>query len=96
MSVAWPAGQRSDHPTDFLGRCSKRLENLGDIAMDSKIYDGAVELFSMILSLNPACYPGILIKRSKARAFMESWDAALRDADKVNVYFMPRSSVHHY
>ena len=70
-------------PSDFRGRCVEKLENLGDTAMDSKNYDEAIKLYSDALTLNPPNQCDILLKRSKARAVMASWQEALIDADKV-------------
>ena len=50
-------------------------------------YNEAAEHFSGILSLDPADRADILIKRSKARAMMSSWEGALKDADEV--YLLP-------
>lgn len=52
--------------------------------MDSQNYDEAVERFSTVLLLDPVDRMEILIKRSKARMSMNSWEAALSDADKVS------------
>lgn len=51
--------------------------------MNTQNYNGAVELLSTILSLNLVDRADILIKRSQARALMESWDEALSDANEV-------------
>ena len=57
---------------------------LGDAAIDSQSYHEAAEYLSTVLSLSPADRMDILIKRSKARAMMNSWKEALSDADKVS------------
>ena len=72
--------------TDFQQRCAQILEKLADAAMGSQNYNEAAENFSTMLSLNPPNCVDILIKRSKARAMMGSWDDALKDADEV--YFV--------
>ena len=64
-------------------RCIENLENLGDVAMDSKNYDEAIKHYSDALSLGPTNQCDILLKRSKVRAVMGSWEEALIDADKV-------------
>ena len=46
-------------------------------------YNEAVEYFSAILLIDTEDHVDILIKRCKARAMMESWEDALRDADEV-------------
>ena len=51
--------------------------------MCSRNYSEAAEHFSTILSFDTEDRVNILIKRSRARAVMESWEDALRDADKV-------------
>ena len=51
--------------------------------MGSQNYSEAVGHFSTILSLDTEDRVDILIKRSRVRAMMESWEDALRDADEV-------------
>ena len=51
--------------------------------MGSQNYNEAAEHFSTLLSLGTEDHVDILIKRSRARAMMESWEDALRDADEV-------------
>ena len=51
--------------------------------MGSQNYNEAAEHFSTLLSLDTEVHVDILIKRSRARAMMESWEDALRDADEV-------------
>ena len=72
--------------TDFRRRCAKKLEKLGDRAMDSQKHDEAVKHYSDILALEPPNLSDILYKRSKARVFRRSWKVALIDADKVRVH----------
>ena len=51
--------------------------------MGSQNYSEAVEHFSTLLSLGTEDRMDILIKRSRARAMMESWEDTLKDADEV-------------
>ena len=76
--------------TGFRRRCYQRSEKLADGAMGSENYTEAAEHFSTMLSLDTADRVDILIKRSRARAMVGSWEDALRDADEV--YFV--SSYH--
>ena len=69
-----------------------KLVKLGDNAMDSKDYDEAVKLYSDALTLDSTNQCGILLKRSKVRAVMGSWDQALVDADKVQIVFLVNQS----
>ena len=54
--------------------------------MGSQNYNEAAEHLSTMLLLDTEDRVDILIKRSRARAMMESWIDALRDADEV--YFV--------
>ena len=65
----------------------EKLEKLGDTAMDSKSYDEAIKRYSDALTLDPTNQRDILVKRSKVRAVMGSWEEALIDAGKVWVVF---------
>lgn len=67
----------------FRRRCTEKLEKLSDIAVNSQNYREATEHFSTLLSLDPVSPIEILIKRSSARASMNSWEDALSDADEV-------------
>ena len=80
--VAYP-GAFQIFSTDFRRRCTKKLENLGDTAMDSQKYDEAVKHYSDLLTLDPSNIGDVLYKRSKARALRKSWKVALIDAEKV-------------
>ena len=60
---------------------------LGDTAMDSNNYDEAIKQYSDALTLDPTNQSDILLKRSKVRAVMGSWEQALVDADKVWIVF---------
>ena len=85
--MVWQSGLIQIFPIDFRARCVGRLEKLGDTAMESKNHDEAIGYFSDALSLGPMDLSDILVKRSKARAVMGSWEGALIDADKVwNVF----------
>lgn len=46
--------------------------------------------YSAILTLDPLDRADTLIKRSKARMIMESWEDALKDADEVYIAFQRR------
>ena len=60
---------------------------MGDTAMGSENYDEAIQRYSDALTLEPTNQSDILLKRSKVRAAMGSWEEALIDADKVwNVF----------
>ena len=69
--------------TDFRRRCTEKLENLGDIAMDSQKYDEAVKHYSGLLIFDPSNVSDVLYKRSKAQTLSKSWKVALVDAEKV-------------
>ena len=69
--------------TGFQQRCYRRSEELADGAMGSENYIEAAKHFSTMLLLDTGDRVDILIKRSKARAMMKSWEDALRDADEV-------------
>ena len=60
-----------------------KLVKLGDTATDFKSYEEAIKLYSDALTLDSTNQCGILLKRSKVRAAMGSWEEALIDADKV-------------
>ena len=53
--------------------------------MGSENYDEAAKLFSTMLPIDPVDRVDILIKRSKTRVMMESWEDALKDAEEVNI-----------
>ena len=76
--------------TDFRRRCTEKLENLDDTAMDSQKYDETVKHYSKSLTLNPSNVSNVVYKRSKARALRKSWEVALIGAEEV--WFM---SYHH-
>jgi len=53
-------------PLDFKQRFSKKLESLGDAAMNAQQLDEAILEYSAALSLDCPVPQGFLIKRSKA------------------------------
>ena len=67
----------------FQRRCYQRYEKLADDAMGSENYTEAADHLSTMLSLDTKDRVDTLIKRSRARVVMESWEDALRDADEV-------------
>ncbi|KAF8554957.1 WD40 repeat-like protein [Imleria badia] len=67
----------------WLQKSIKPFEDRGDAAMQSKNTDEAILQYSSALSLNLSNPAGLLVKRSKARAMMESWEEALKDADNA-------------
>ena len=69
--------------TGFRQRCKQRLEELAEAALGSQNYTKAAEHFSTLLLLDTEDRVDVLIKRSRARAMMELWEDALRDADEV-------------
>lgn len=70
-------------PLDFKSRCRRKLENLGDTAVNAKQYDGAISQYTIALSLNPTAPQDLLVKRSKAYAAKRWWGKALKDANDV-------------
>ena len=81
--------------SDFRQRSFKKLEHLGDTAVDAQRYDEAISRYSIALSLDSPSPLGILIKRSKARVATGSWKQALDDANQVHrFYFMGVNLVH--
>ncbi|KAF8554958.1 hypothetical protein OG21DRAFT_1573744 [Imleria badia] len=64
-----------------LQKCIKPFEDRCDAAMQSKNTDEAILQYSSALSLDLVNPAGLLVKRSKARAMMELWEEALKDAD---------------
>jgi hypothetical protein len=75
--------------------------------MDFRSYNEAAKHFSTMLLLDPVDRMDVLIKRSKARASLNSWEEALSDADEVYIVLhnvvnsinnrarRPSSSTHH-
>ena len=80
--------------TDFRRRCVEKLNESGDLAMDSAAHDDAAAYYSSILTLDPLSTDA-LIKRSKAHGAMDDWEAALKDANAVCVarFLVPRLAV---
>jgi tetratricopeptide (TPR) repeat protein len=76
----------------FRRRSLKKLEHLGDAAVDAQRYHEAISYYSTSLSLNSPSPQGILIKRSKARMATGSWKQAVDDANQVH-RFTPRRPV---
>ncbi|KAF8554674.1 WD40 repeat-like protein [Imleria badia] len=68
---------------DFSQLCFKKLEHLGDTAVDAQQYDDAISYYTTALSLNRPSPQGVLIKRRKAFLVTRSWKQALDDADQV-------------
>ncbi|KAF8554678.1 WD40 repeat-like protein [Imleria badia] len=68
---------------DFSQRSFKKLELLGDKAVDTQQYDDGISYYTTALSLDPPSPQGILIKRRKAFLATESWKRALDDANQV-------------
>ena len=60
----------------------KALEQNGDVAMDSALYEDAVTHYSTALSLNPLS-ADLLTKQSKARAGSGSREDSLQGANAV-------------
>ena len=69
--------------SDFRERSFKKLEHLGDTAVDAQRYDEAISHYSTVLSRKPTNIVNILVKRSRARSLMGLWVEALDDADEV-------------
>ena len=76
-------GLSQQRSIDFQGRCTEKLEKLGDTAIDSQNSNDAVKYYSDALSLSPQNLSGILYKRSKAQSLVGSWQDSLLDADKA-------------
>jgi hypothetical protein len=68
-----------------------KLNELGDVAMDSAAHNDAAAYYSSVLTIDPLSTDA-LIKRSKAHGAMDDWEAALKDANDVCVVwaFIPR------
>jgi tetratricopeptide (TPR) repeat protein len=65
------------------------LEDIGNVAMQSKNVEEAIASYSAALSLNPSNPARLLVKRSKARAIIMLWEDALKDADDVWLFHLP-------
>ncbi|KAF8546790.1 WD40 repeat-like protein, partial [Imleria badia] len=64
-----------------LQGCIKPFEDRGDAAVYTQNPNEAILQYSSALSLNPSNTGGLLVKRSKARAMIELWEEALKDAN---------------
>jgi hypothetical protein len=73
--------------SDFRRRSLKKLEHLGDKAVDAQRYHEAISYYSTSLSINSPAPQGILLKRSKARLAAGSWKQAVDDANEVPYIF---------
>ncbi|KAF8432243.1 hypothetical protein L210DRAFT_3558822 [Boletus edulis BED1] len=66
-----------------FGQHSKKLERLGDTAVDALRHDEAISHYTTALYLVSSSPQAILIKRSKAWLATGSWKQALDDANEV-------------
>ena len=76
----------SNFLSGFKQRVSKKLECLGDAAVDAKQYNEAISKYSAALSFDLAISQGLLIKRSKAYETLGLWEDALKDANEVRSF----------
>jgi hypothetical protein len=82
--LVYRAGRVCDRsPSDFKRRCPKKLERLGDAAMESQRHDEAIKHYSAALSFHLADTLGFLIIRSKTCMAKGLWKDALNDASEV-------------
>ena len=72
--------------SDFRQHFSKRLEYLGDAAMNALKLNEALSGYSTALSLDPPAPQGLFIKRSKVYIALSLWENALNDANKVRSF----------
>lgn len=77
--------------SDLEQQCAVKLENLGDVALNTQRHDEAIKCYSVALSLSPPIPQRLYVQRSKARADKGLWRDALNDADEVRV-FIPISA----
>ncbi|KAF8554675.1 hypothetical protein OG21DRAFT_1508679 [Imleria badia] len=75
--------QHQESVLDFRQRSSRKLEDLGDTAVDAQRYDEAISQYTTAVSLNPPSPQDLLIKRSKAFLATGSWKQVLDDANQV-------------
>jgi len=68
---------------EHLQQCMQALGDIGDVAMQRGNAEEAIARYSAALSLNPSNPAGLLFKRSRARAILELWEDALKDADEA-------------
>ena len=75
------------HPlSEFKFGCCKKLEDLGDTAMNIQHYDEAISQYSAALALDPAGPQDLFIKRSKVYIARGLWEDALNDANQVCLF----------
>ena len=73
-----------DYPSlDFKSTCCRKIEHLGDGAVNVKEYDEAILQYTTALSLTHIALQDLLGKRSKAHAGKGEWQDALNDANEV-------------
>ncbi|KAI9567960.1 hypothetical protein HD554DRAFT_853796 [Boletus coccyginus] len=80
-----PHSEHSEWALNFRQRSFKKLEHLGDTAVDSQQYDVAVSHYTTALSLDLPSPQDILIKRGKAFVATGSWKRAIDDANQVTM-----------
>ncbi|KAF8554511.1 TPR-like protein [Imleria badia] len=68
---------------DFRQRFCKKLEHLGDTAVDAQQYDEAIYHYSTALSINPPFPKDIRTKRINAFMAIGSWNQAVDDANEM-------------
>ncbi|KAF8550473.1 hypothetical protein OG21DRAFT_1446572 [Imleria badia] len=73
----------ADWDPDLVRRCFATFERNGDAAFQSDNAKEAIVQYSTALYLNPSNPAGLLVKRSKARAMLGSWEDALVDANEA-------------
>lgn len=74
--------------SDFVSHCSRKLEDLGNIAVNARQYDEGISQYSAALSLDPTTSQALLVGRSKAHAAKGSWENALNDANEVACFYL--------
>lgn len=80
-------------PSDFKYRCSEKLEQFGDAAMDTEEHDEALTYYSAVLTIYPAkTTRGFSILQSKVCMAKRRWRDALRHADEVSTVVSSSSS----
>ena len=79
---------------DFKHRNSRKLEDLGDAAMNARRHDEAISRYSAALALDPTIQQALLVKRSKAYVVNGLSKDALNDANEVCYFFSYRSYPH--
>jgi tetratricopeptide (TPR) repeat protein len=78
----------------FEQECRALYTRQGDVALSSKDYDKAIELYSAVIDLDPVS-DAIFASRCKAKLGKMLWEDALVDAQKVQRYlvFCKRRSI---